>query len=416
MRRALLLAATLLLAVHTAGPAAAQAGGVLDRAVVGLRSSPVYVDPAAEKARDVDVNRLRRRVSSAGTPIFVAVLPAAAAEESGGDAGRVATELGRRLRSNGTYAVVTGTSLSAASSILPAGRAGAIAGDARQAHSPDDVEAVLADFVDRVAAETGSTAGGGEPRPFDEGAGDGEGGGPNILLILLLLAAGGGGFYLWQRKRRRDDAARDAEEAEDRELLEAELSVLADDVMSLEPQVAVHPEAAEDYEAGASRFRVAQAALAQADDPIDLVRVRRVVDEASYAMSRARARVQGREPSPPPPDLARPGRHGEPAVDVDDDGRPAYVGYGSPFYGGGWFGGGGGLFTGLFLGQMLGGGWGGGHDTNVYVEGDGGGDGGDGGDFGGGDFGGGDFGGGDFGGGDFGGGDFGGGDFGGGDF
>lgn len=414
MPRILIVATISVLVALTAVPAAAQSGDVLARAVAGLRSNPVYVDSAAENARDVDVNRLRRRISGASGPIFVAVLPAAATEEAGGDANQVATELGRGLRRNGTYAAMAGDRFSAASSTLDAGRAGEIAVAARAAHPPDDVEAVLADFVDRVAAETGSPTAGNEAQPFEDGDGEGKGGGPNIALILVLLAAAGGGLYFWQRKRRNDEAAREVEEAEDRKLLEAELSVLADDVLSLEPQVALHPEAADDYQAAASRFQVAQAALASADDPIDLVRVRRVVDESRYAMSRARALVQGREPPPPPPDLARPGRRGEPAVDVDDDGRLGYVGYGGPFYGGGgWFGGGGGgLFTGLFLGQMLGGwggGWGGGHDTNVYVEGDGGGDGGghggDGGD-GGGDWGGGDFGGGDFGGGDFGGGDF----------
>ena len=118
--------------------------------------------------------------------------------------------------------------------------------------------------------------------------------------------------------------------------------------------------------------------------------------------------MAGRPPPEPPPELRRPGRHGEPAVDLDDDRRPLYAGYAGP-YQVGWFGGGG-LFNGLLLGALLGGfgGWGWGGTTvinegDTYVDGDGGG-----GDFGGGDFGGGDFGGGDFGGGDFGGGDFGG--------
>ena len=206
-------------------------------------------------------------------------------------------------------------------------------------------------------------------------------------------------------------------EAADRQLLQAELSVLADDVVRLEPEVELHPAAQSDYDAAVSRYRAAQAALEYADEPVDLVRVQRVVAEANYSMDRVRAIVQGREPPPPPTDLQSVGPHGEPAVTLDDDRQPSYVGYPGG-YQGGWFGGtGGGLFSGLLLGSLLAGGFGGwgygGHTTIINEGGDGGGDGG--GDWSGGD-GGGDFGGGDFGGGDFGGGDFGGGDFGGGDF
>ena len=115
-------------------------------------------------------------------------------------------------------------------------------------------------------------------------------------------------------------------------------------------------------------------------------------------MDRARAIVEGRQPPAPPEDLQRPGVHGEPAVTLDDDRQPAYVGYPGGFTGG-WFGGSSGLYTGLLLGSLLSGGFGGwgAGGTTIINQSDDGGDG----DFGGGDFGGGDFGGGDFGGGDF---------------
>ena len=236
-----------------------------------------------------------------------------------------------------------------------------------------------------------------------------------MLPVLLLAGAAGGGLWYFRRKKSR---AR-ADDQRNRNVLEAQLAVLADDVVNLGPLVDLHADARPDYEAAVSRYRVAQEALRATDQPIDLVRVGRLLDEAQYAMARAKAITEGREPPPPPSDLSHPGRRGEPPVDLDERGQPAYVGGGSPFYGGGWFGGGGGLMTGLFLGQMLGGGWGwgGGHDTNVYVDNDGsdGGGGDGGGDAGSGDWGGGDWGGG-IGGGDFGGGDWGGGDIGGGDF
>ena len=190
-------------------------------------------------------------------------------------------------------------------------------------------------------------------------------------------------------------------------MVEAELSVLGDDVVGLADVVALHPEARADYDAGVSRYRAAVAALESARDQIDLVRLERVIQEGSYAMARVRARVDGRPPPAPPESLQRPGHHGEPPVSLDEHAAPMYVGGQYPFYGGGWFGGGSGLFTGLLLGSALGGGWG---SHTVYIDDrDGGGDDGGDGEY---DDGGDDSGGDDFGGGDFGGGDFGGGDWG----
>jgi hypothetical protein len=435
VRRLVLILSVLgLTAVMLAGPAPAQSTAqgtaVLDRAAAALRSDPVYVDPDAEGPGKIDADAaesLRRRIRSSGSAIFLAILPESAVAEAGGDVNRLPEAIATRTGLSGTYGVVAvgdGTSFRAGATSGTPGRAGSLATAAAQAHSSEGTEAVLADFVNRIAQAQGGQVPA-QTSPLDEGSGDsggdsGGGGGSSALPLLLLIGAGGGGLWYWQRKKTR---ARAAEDRRNRSVLEAQLAVLADDVVNLGPQVDLHPDARLDYDAAVSRYRVAQAALENTSDPIDLVRVGRLLDEASYAMSRAKALVDGREPPPPPPDLTQPGRRGEPPVDLDDDGRPAYVGAGSsPFYGGGWFGGGGGggLMTGLFLGSMLGGGWGGGwggHDTNVYVDnsdgGDGGGDGG-GGDGGGGDFGGGDWGGGDFGGGDFGG--FGGGDIGGGDW
>jgi hypothetical protein len=78
------------------------------------------------------------------------------------------------------------------------------------------------------------------------------------------------------------------------------------------------------------------------------------VDEATYAMARARAIIDGRTPPPPPPVLQRAGTRGEPAVRLDDRMNPTYVGSTAPFRSG-WFVGGGGLFGGLLLGSMFGG-------------------------------------------------------------
>jgi hypothetical protein len=283
---------------------------------------------------------------------------------------------------------------------------------------------VLTRFVDDVAtaaeepATGGDATGGGSgavPAQPPAAAPAEEDDDVNPLVPLGLVAVGGAGAFgvaVWATRRRNARLEKErAARAAHLEMLRAELSIVADDVLRLEDDVALHPDARDDFDAAVERHRIAAAAL-DSSEPVDPERVERVVAEARYAMARARAIIDGREPPAPPDELRRPGRHGEPPVDLDEEGVPAYAG-GQPFYGGGWFGGGAGsgLFTGLLLGSMLGGPFGfggygyGGGDT-IINEGDtyGGGDGGGGWGDGGGGFG--DMGGGDWGGGDIGGGDW----------
>src|SRR3954468_16216434 len=97
-----------------AAPAGAQVSA-LDAAASALRSNPVYVDSSAERARDVDADRLRARIRQGDSPIFVDVLPAAAVNEAGGDVNRLPAVLAARVGLGGTYAVVAGSSFRAAS-------------------------------------------------------------------------------------------------------------------------------------------------------------------------------------------------------------------------------------------------------------------------------------------------------------
>ena len=400
MRRSILIGSLALAAGLTVAPALAVAGPS-DEVADALRADPVYVDPTAERAlSESEAAEVREAIRDAGTPMYIAVLPAAAADSAGGDAGELASQVAESLGREGTIAVVVGDRFRAGSSELAAGQAGELANEALESGG-DDTAAVLTEFVSLVGEEA---SGGGS-----SGSSDDDSGGTNWLLPALLVGgAGVGGALLWRSSQKRKAAAaeRARAEAADRELLRAELSVLADDVVRLEPEVQLHPDAQSDFDAAVNRYRAAQAALDAADEPIDLVRVRRVVDEARYSMDRARALIDGREPPLPPEQLRRLGEHGEPAVTIGEDRQPAYVGYPGG-YRDGWYGGmgGGGMFSGLLLGSLLAGGFGGWGYGGTTIINEGGGDGG--GDWGGGDFGGGDFGGGDFGGGDFGGGDFG---------
>jgi hypothetical protein len=193
-----------------------------------------------------------------------------------------------------------------------------------------------------------------------------------LPLALLALFAGMGRRRRGRRSRSWVDTGsryEQDEEVANAHVLRAELSVLADDVVRLEPLVALEEAARDDYEAATHRYRVAQAALEQVEERVDLVRVQRVVDEANWSMARARAILDGRPPPAPPPPLQRPGPHGEPAVRVDERQRPVYVDSSAPFRSG-WSSAGGGLFGGLLLGSMLGG-FGGGwivHDDGDPVD------------------------------------------------
>ncbi len=396
------LAATLLVLLGLPG-GTASASVDLDEVASALRGNPVYVEADAERAlTDDEIDELRSAIRSADTPIYIAVLPASTADLAGGDPAEVASQLADAVDRPGTFGVVIGDTFRAGSSELAAGEAGELAAAALEANG-DNTAAVLDEFVERVGDAAGPAAGSGAG-----GDDDGTGGGW-VLPVVLVGGAGAAGLLVWRRRRRRqaDEAERARAEEADRQLLRAEVSVLADDVVRLEPEIQLHPDARNDFDAAVSRYRAAQAALDYTDDPVDLVRVARVVAEARYSMDRTRAIVEGRQPPAPPDDLQRPGLHGEPAVTLDADRQPAYVGYPGGFAGG-WFGGSSGLFTGLLLGSLLSGGFGpwGAGGTTIINEADDSGDGDFGGDFGGGDFGGGDFGGGDFGGGDFGGGDF----------
>jgi hypothetical protein len=187
---------------------------------------------------------------------------------------------------------------------------------------------------------------------------DGSGGSFFFLLLpfaLVLLMAG-----LARRRFRLSRTGAGSftghDETTNEQVLRAELSVLADDVIRLEPRVALNEKSRDAYEAATHRYRVAQAALDYAKEPVDLVRVQRVVDEANWSMARARAILEGRRPPEPPPPLQRPGPHGEPAVGVADGHKPVYVDSPAAFRSG-WFSTAGGLFGGLLLGSTLGGGW-----------------------------------------------------------
>jgi hypothetical protein len=407
----------------------AQAQDRLATAAESLRSDPVYVDPEAERAiSDVGAERLRRAIAreDAG-PLYLAVLPAAAAGEAGGDPDAALLELARAVDEPGTYAAIVGDSFRAGATegVLPGGMAGELASQSFEAERGSGAAAVLGDFVRRVGdARAGE---------FEEPE-RGEGGGfPAGLLLLLFLVVPLALFGLSRRRRRRQE---EAEFAEVREVARDDVVALGDDIRSLDIDMEmtdVDPEAKRHYGLAVERYTQASEALDRARRPEDLRPVTELLEEGRWAMEAAKAEMAGR----PAPERRAPcffdPRHGPSVTDVEwapPGGQPRPVpacaadavrvrdgedpnarrvpvnGELVPYWQAGaafgpWAGGffGGGLLPGLLVGSVLGSAFGGfGAPGDAYA-----GDPGDPGDFG--DFGGGDFGG-DFGGGGFGGGDF----------
>ena len=152
-----------------------------DVAQVGraLRTDPVFVEPDAERALSEDeAESLRSAIMSAGTPIFVAVLPQSVLDVAGGDPAVLTSDVAAATDLAGTYAVLAGDSFRAGSTWLPSGEAGRLASAAFQAHASEGPAAVLRDFVERVggaASEAGTE--GGLPDQRGSASSDGDGGG-----------------------------------------------------------------------------------------------------------------------------------------------------------------------------------------------------------------------------------------------
>jgi hypothetical protein len=416
-------------------PAPAQAGELIDRAVAGLQSDNVYVDPEADPTLSAaEADELRDRISSAGAaPMYVIVAPEEIRGEAGGDLGAAAFEIAETKQAPGTYVITGGRRIEALSSVLEADEAGRLAEEAIPGNG-GDLSAILLDFTDLVGdaqSDGGSSGSDGE----DEAVGVGG------LILLGLLGAGGAALLVNRTKRRRQD---DVEFAEAKRNARDDLVALGDDIRALDLDVqmpGVDPQAKADYDHAVTRYTEAEERWETARRPEDLAPVGSALEEGRWAMASAKARFAGETPPERRPPCFFDPRHGPstrdvmwsppygeardvPACEADairvEEGedpqarevewngrRVPYWQAGGAYapFAGGYFGGyGGGLLPGLLIGSLLGNAM---APGMAYGAGDYGGD--YGGDFGGGDFGGGGFGGGDFGGGGFGGGDFGGG-------
>jgi hypothetical protein len=432
MRRALTCALLVLIAALVAAtPAPAQ--GVIDTAARALASDPVYVAPDAQPSLPpAEAASLRRRVERGDAgPVYVALLPASALDEAGGDPAEVVSRLARAVGRPGTYAAISGGRFRAGSSTVPG--AGRAATEALQARRDDGVAAVLTDWVDRVAQARAGDTGGGPSRDGGSGGGSGTG------LLVVLGVLGGGALLATSvaRRRRRREEHRQLDDL--RTAARDDLVALGDDVRGVDLDIEMpgaDPRARDELGRGLEAYERAERMLDGARRPQDIAEVTHTIDDGRQALAATRALLDGHEPPPRRPPCFFDPRHGPSVTDapwappggqerevpvcaadaarladgvepnareVLVDGRPTPYYMAPAYFGpwaGGFFGGGGGMFLpGILAGTLLGGSLFG--PGIAFGEGwDGSGDG----DAGGGDPGGFDVGGGDFGGGDFGGG------------
>src|SRR4029453_5812062 len=171
---------------------------------------------------------LVQKVEAAGTPIFIAVLPDSAREETGGDINALGGKIVAQLRQPGTYMVTAGTKWTAASNTLDAGQAQQLGRQAFAEHGRD-LDAALGEWVDQVGA-----AAGGEPVGQAGDGGGGAGSGIATVAVLTAVVVGGGALIFVARRRRRErEAERRRQLEEVKTVAQEDLVALADDIRAL---------------------------------------------------------------------------------------------------------------------------------------------------------------------------------------
>jgi hypothetical protein len=321
-RPALALAAlagmVLCLLVVLAGPAAA--GPWVDRTAGQLRDAPLYVNPSARPTlTPVDRERIAARLALAGTPTFVAVLPAQALAEAGGNANNLASQVAASVGKPGTYLVVAGAEEGAGSNTLDPGAA---ANRARAAFRENpELAAAIFDFVERVEDAAGTTPATAPPPEPPPGA---DPGGDTVLLVLLGAAAVvtlAVGLALTLENRSEQRTLRSGVQlseakATSREDLDALASDLRNLNVDLQAEEAGNPGAVNQYTRAYEYLERAEEAFDRASSPADLAQVSSALESGQYAMAAARAMFERRDPPRRRPPCFFDTRHGPSVHDV----------------------------------------------------------------------------------------------------
>ena len=272
---------------------------VYDDAAAALQESPLYVaDEALTELEDAggsfdDAARatVLDRIESAETPIYVAVLPEAAADQGGAEA------LYEALGSAGTYLVVLSNGRTSGGSTTLDGADQAAAEAEEDAEG--DVETTILGFVDRAEElpTIDSNAGTGSG---DAGNGSGsESDGSGWIPLGIIAAAGGGGFLLYRRNKRNRERA---ELAPVRSALDEDVTAYGEELADLDLDVrnpgAVPEEAKQEYARALDLYENAKTAADRVERPGQLQPVTAALDEGRWLLASVRARLAGEEPPP----------------------------------------------------------------------------------------------------------------------
>jgi hypothetical protein len=302
------LGSSLVLVGLLSGPASA--GRYVDRSASALQRDLVYVDSAARRTLPAAAEAaLRERVRQAGTPIYVAVLPAAALREAGNNPDRLAAAIAAAVGRGGTVVVAAGNKTGAGSNTLQPGLASAAVRAASRAHR-GNVPATLADFVGRVDKAVA------EEVPFWRSLW----GRPLIrplaylvgALIVVTLA-----IAFTSNALRRRDRGRGSGFADVQALAREDVVALGEDLRNLDVGLQVESDnrqALRDYSRAHESFQHGVEAFERAATPNDFAPVSTGLEAARFYMTVARARFEGREPPRRRPPCFFDTRHG-PSVD-----------------------------------------------------------------------------------------------------
>jgi hypothetical protein len=319
-RRVPVLAGLVLcLLVGLAGPAAA--GPWVDRTAGSLRDDPLYVNASARPTLSAaEAERVRARLTVAGTPVFVAVLPGRARREAGGDTNRLAALVAASVGRPGTYLVVAGGEEGAGSNTLAKGVAAAQAGAAFRRHP--ELAAATLDFVgraERAAGRSPATTAPPQPPPGQEDTGG------NTVLVVLLAVAGVVtvavllALTLENRSQRRSVRIGN-QFGEVKAVSQQDVTALADDLRNLDVDLqadeATNPQAVNQYTRAYEHLEQAEQELERARAPEDLARVSTALESGRFAMASARALFERRDPPRRRPPCFFDTRHGPSVNDV----------------------------------------------------------------------------------------------------
>jgi hypothetical protein len=300
--------------------APASAGPWVDRTAGSLRDDPLYVNPSARPTLSAaEAERVRARLTVAGTPVFVAFLPAQARREAGGDVNRLAALVAASVGRPGTYLVVAGGEEGAGSNTLAKGVAATQARTAFRRH-PGMAAATL-DFIgraERAAGRSPATTSPPQPPPGEDADG-------NTVLVALLVIAGVVtvavllALTLENRSERR--SVRIGHQlGEAKAVAQEDITALADDLrnlnVDLQAEEAGNPQAVNQYTRAYEYLERAEQEFEQAKHPEDLARVSTALESGRFAMASARALFERHDPPRRRPPCFFDTRHGPSVNDV----------------------------------------------------------------------------------------------------